>query len=166
MQARPVRRRFNIGKIEVLGLGLADFSLPHKGGGSCICSLPPCGGGLGWGVRTPCLHCPYPPPQPSPTRGEGEKNSLPHKGGGRKKLPPPQGGREKKTPSPTRGEGEKNSLPHKGGGSCICSLPPCGGGLGWGVRTPCLHCPYPPPQPSPTRGEGVVFVPSPLVGEG
>jgi hypothetical protein len=25
---------------------------------------------------------------------------------------------------------------------------------------------YPPPRPSPTRGEGVCLVPSPLVGEG
>src|SRR5579884_202147 len=75
--------------------GLADFSLPHKGGGSCICSLPPCGGGLGWGVRTPCLHCTYPPPQPSPTRGEGVLFLPPPQGGRELYLfPPPQGGRE------------------------------------------------------------------------
>src|SRR5579883_1115521 len=110
MQARPVRRRFNIGKIEVLGLGLADFSLPHKGGGSCICSLPP------------------------PT--------LPHKGGG-----------SFVSPSPTRGEGV-----------VFVPSPLCGGGLGWGGRTPCLHCTYPPPQPSPTRGEGVLFFPPPQGG--
>src|SRR5579875_3649701 len=136
--------------------GLADFSLPHKGGGRCICSLPPCGGGLGWGVRTPCLHCTYPPPQPSPTRGEGACFSLPHKGGGSCicSLPPCGGG------------SCICSLPPCGGGSCICSLPPCGGGLGWGVRTPCLHCTYPPTQPSPTRGEGVAFFPSPPRGRG
>src|SRR5262249_34095043 len=45
-----------------------------------FCSLPPCGGGLGWGVAT-ITHSgvsgmaigPYPPPQPSPARGEGER---------------------------------------------------------------------------------------------
>src|SRR5581483_3809988 len=34
-----------------------------------------------------------------------------------------------------------------------CSLPPCGGGLGWGVNA--QQKTAPPPQPSPTRGEGV-----------
>jgi hypothetical protein len=42
-------------------------------------SLPPCGGGLGWGDTTsPPGHArssgpPNPPPRPSPTRGEGEE---------------------------------------------------------------------------------------------
>src|SRR5690348_5604417 len=57
-------------------------SSPHPSGGGLSYSLPPCGGGLGWGG---CLH---PPPQPSPTRGEGETPpalGLPRKGGGRRK---------------------------------------------------------------------------------
>ena len=34
------------------------------------------------------------------------------------------------------------------------SLPPCGGGTGRGVSGIAVSCCYPPPQPSPTRGEG------------
>jgi len=50
----------------------------------------------------------YPPPRPSPTRGEGEKEqALPHKGEGRKRPPSSTRGEgEKGQPSPTRG-GEK-----------------------------------------------------------
>jgi len=65
-----------------------------------IVSLPPCGGGLGWGGQEIPTPHPSPPPQggrekkaqPAPTRGEGEKSTTrPHKGGGRKKHnPPPQ----------------------------------------------------------------------------
>jgi hypothetical protein len=59
-----------------------------------LCSLPPCGGGLGWGVM--CKEV-ITPPHPNP---------------------PPQGGRElgndmldtsPRQPSPTRGEGTKRS---------------------------------------------------------
>src|SRR5688572_21677704 len=35
-------------------------------------SLPPCGGGLGWGVKTYAVAGASPPPQPSPLKGEGE----------------------------------------------------------------------------------------------
>jgi hypothetical protein len=37
-----------------------------------LCSPPPCGEGSGVGVHTGRLAWGYPPPQPSPTRGEGE----------------------------------------------------------------------------------------------
>src|SRR5579875_406672 len=84
-----------------------------------------------------------PPPQPSPTRGEGE-TIPPHPN------PPPQGGREKQgTPTPT--------LPHKGGGRNKAphpNPPPQGGREKQG----------PPPQPSPTRGEGETRPPPPLWG--
>jgi glycosyltransferase involved in cell wall biosynthesis len=43
-------------------------------GSPCSGSLPPCGGGLGTGVTLQATH---PPPQPSPTRGEGEKAADP-----------------------------------------------------------------------------------------
>src|SRR5579875_2514603 len=146
MQARPVRRRFNIGKIEVLGLGLADFSLPHKGGGSCICSLPPCGGGLGWGGgRTPCLHCTYPPTPP-----------LPHKGGG-----------SFVSPSPTRGEGVVFvPSPLCGGGLGWGVRTPC---------LHCTYPPTQPSPtrgegvvfvPSPLWGRELYLFPPPSVGEG
>src|SRR5579883_1245240 len=82
--------------------------------------------------------------------------TLPHKGGGSLFLPPPLWGRvgvgENASPSPRGGEGW-------GGGECF-SLPPCGGGLGWGEL-----CPLPPlwgrvgvgenASPSPPCGGGV-----------
>src|SRR5262249_39911926 len=43
--------------------------VPTFGCSSGYRSLPPCGGGSRWGVKT---QSPLPPPQPSPTRGEGE----------------------------------------------------------------------------------------------
>src|SRR5579875_582947 len=61
----------------------------------------------------------YPPPRPSPTRGEGEKEPA----------SPTRGEGEKETASPTREEGEKGpALPHKGGGRKRTSFPPQGGG--------------------------------------
>src|SRR5579875_3296540 len=94
-----------------------------------------------------------PPPQPSPTRGEGEKGSLPPGGGGRKRLPPPWWGREKKAPSPLVGEGEKGSLPPGGGGRKRLPPPwwgrekrapsPLGGG-GWGGGGKRKKCPISP----------------------
>src|SRR5579883_1707419 len=89
-----------------------------------------------------------PPPQPSSTRGEGEKAPPP---GGRENHsphpnPPPQGGREPccslphkgggslVAPSPPRGEGALLLPPPQGGREPCCSLPPCGGGLGGGGR--------------------------------
>src|SRR5579875_2120214 len=91
-----------------------------------------------------------PPPQPSPTRGEGEPfpppQPSPTRGEGALLLPPPQGGREPccslppkgggslVAPSPPRGEGALLLPPPQGGREPCCSLPPCGGGLGWGGR--------------------------------
>src|SRR5262249_26631685 len=37
----------------------------------------------------------------------------------------------------------------------VCSLPPCGGGVGWGVNDTSGLGGHPPPRPSPARGEGV-----------
>ncbi len=67
---------------------LLVLSRPEQGGTlGDSGSLPPCGGGLGWGGRRPtldgqtsrfrCRHwsCSHPPPQPSPTRGEGARKS-------------------------------------------------------------------------------------------
>src|SRR5579875_1754863 len=85
-----------------------------------------------------------PPPQPSPTRGEGWVL-----------LPPPLWGRVgvggTKAPSPLVGEGW--------GGGDQGSLPPCGGGLGWGG-------PRLPPPLWGRVGGGGTRAPSPLVGEG
>src|SRR5882762_7458227 len=63
--------------------------------------------------------------------------------------PPPQGGRE-----PDRS-------------NRLCSLPPCGGGPGWGVESVAL----PPTLTLPHKGGGnqtgaTGYAPSPLVGEG
>jgi hypothetical protein len=107
-----------------------------------------------------------PPPQPSPTRGEGEtrlppppggrekQGSLPRKGGGRNnapsptrgqgetRLPPPPGGRENHfphpNPPPQGGREKQRTLPHKGGGRNNA--------------------------PSPTRGQGETRLPPPLWG--
>src|SRR5579875_1494816 len=141
--------------------GWRTFPSPPCGGGSCICSLPPCGGGLGWGgALLVCIVLPPPHPSPPPQGGREFCFSLPHKGGGSCIC----------SLLPCGGGGCICSLPHKGGGrcicsllpcgggSCICSLPPCGGGLGWGVRTPCLHCTYP-PHPSPPPQGGREFCP-------
>ena len=40
------------------------------------CSLPPCGGGLGRGVKASAGRVVYPPPCPSPTRGEGTQEPI------------------------------------------------------------------------------------------
>src|SRR5947209_2084858 len=65
-------------------LGTSHSPLPSPSeGGVFSSSLPPCGGGPGWGVggtpqgRGPCVGHVDPPPQPSPTRGEGERNGVP-----------------------------------------------------------------------------------------
>jgi len=43
-----------------------------------------------------------------------------------------------------------------GAANSVCSLPPCGGGLGWGVAAGAYARGYPPPCPSPARGEGTL----------
>jgi hypothetical protein len=67
-----------------------------------------------------------PHPNPPPQGGREKQNSLPHKGEGKTKLPPPQGGGKNKTPSPTGGREKQNSLPHRGEGKT--KLPPPQGG--------------------------------------
>src|SRR5262249_58560648 len=47
-----------------------------------VCSLPPCGGGLGWGGNDTIGIGGYPPPPPPPPTGGGG-------GGARARLPPP-----------------------------------------------------------------------------
>ncbi len=99
--------------------------LPHQGGGRNKAPSPTRGEGE-----------PFPPPQPSPTRGEGEP------------FPPPQ-------PSPTRGEGETRHPPPPGGREPWFSLPPGGGGLGWGGKREKISNLSVPSIPSPrSNAEG------------
>src|SRR5579885_2574309 len=106
---------------------------PPQGGREPCSSLPPCGGGS----LVP----------PSPLVGEGwgggEWFSLPHKEGALF-LPPPLWGRVgvggERVPPATRRE------------PCS-SLPPCGGGLGWGGKWFSLP-----------HKEGALFLPLPLWG--
>src|SRR5262249_59663833 len=51
--------------------------MEHALAANSACSLPPCGGGLGRGVATERGPCGYPPPCPSPTRGEGTQERSP-----------------------------------------------------------------------------------------
>src|SRR5579883_3502421 len=83
--------------------------------------------------------CFSPPPQPSPHQGGGRtKVPSPLVGEGEPRFPPPWWGEgEPRFPPPWWGEGEPRFPPpwwgRVGVGGCF-SLPPCGGGLGWGAE--------------------------------
>jgi hypothetical protein len=83
-------------------------------------SLPPCGGGLGWGGKYNADKEFYPPHPNPPPQGGREQIQLPPPPGGREQiqLPPPQGEREQIQLPPHQGGGNKyNSLPHRGEGT-------------------------------------------------
>src|SRR5262249_1092110 len=102
-------------------------------------SPPPCGEGLGVGVVGGGIsvpHLPDPPPQSSPTRGEGIAAAPPRLNSAPTRPPVGTGfrcGRAANASPPPRGER-------------------LGGGARGGMSVPQL--PDPPPQPPPTRGEG------------
>src|SRR5579884_3312747 len=122
------------GRVGVGGNGSPSPLVGEGWGGGEWLSLPPRGGGLGWGGMA------LPPPSwgrvgvggngsPSPLVGEGwgggEWLSLPPRGGG-------LGWGGNGSPSPLVGEGW-------GGGEWL-SLPPRGGGLGWGGNCAPFNC--------------------------
>src|SRR5579884_3567886 len=121
----------------------------------------------------------FPPhPNPPPQGGREPCFSLPHQGGG-----------SLVSPSPTRGEGalflpppwwgrvgvggngaqfnraQYNTpcSPADTGGFTPPARPRIPGGGCW-TRRDWTFSPFPPPQPSPTRGEGALFLPPPLWG--
>src|ERR1700676_5079816 len=68
-----------------------------------VCSLPPCGGGLGRGVHTGGVVVTHPPPPPPPPHGGGGGGGGPHGRCCCDSHPPP-------TP-PRKGEGRSMSVP-------------------------------------------------------